>query len=590
MSSVTQNIVELPQFNRNFWDRKFRFTRIGSGDIGGKARGLVAIKDLLASSAKLSDSDEVEISVPSLAVIATDCFDEFLTENGLREQPLESWPDQRIAMEFQRASLPPELVGDLRALSVGVKTPLAVRSSSVLEDRLERPFAGVYETKMLPNNALDADRRFHWLAEAIKFVYASTYFRKARDYIRTTGHDPRDEKMAVILQEVVGTRRGDRFYPDISGVGRSYNFYPFAPATPEERFASLALGLGKTIVDDGVSWNYSPAHPQVSPPYRSTGELLERTQTKFWAVNMGHAPVYDPVSETEFLVHATLDKAEEDGILRPLASTYDPQDDRIKPGLYARGPRIVNFAPVLQYGQIPVNDAVVYLLDAAERVTGEKVEIEFAMTIDEEQGSRRFRVGLLQVRPIMISQEDVGVSEEELTAEGAIISTDRALGNGTIEDVRDVVFVRPEKFSISFTREIAEEVAIANERLKEEKRGYVLIGFGRWGTSEPTLGIPVAWSHISGARAIVETTLPSLTVELSQASHFFHNLSSFKATYFMIQHDGGFRLDWDWLQRQEVRNEGRYVRHVRTAVPLRIRVDGKCGRGVIVAEENPRGL
>ena len=586
MSGVASIEIDLPKFDRNFWDGKFQFTRIGAGDIGGKARGLLAIKDLLVPSA---DSTCI-VDVPTLAVIATQSFDQFLEQNALRDLPFSELTDQRIAMAFQKADLPAELVGDLRALSVEVKTPLAIRSSSVLEDRLERPFAGVYETKMLPNNALDADTRSHRLAEAVKLVYASTFFSGARKYIRTTGHDPHQEKMAVIIQEVVGLRHGERFYPNISGVGRSYNFYPFGPATPQDRFASLAVGLGKTIVDDGTSWNYSPAHPHVAPPFKTRSELFEQTQTRFWAVNMGRVPTYDPVSETEFLVHATLKDAEEDGVLNLLASTFDADNDRLSPGLNVRGPRVLNFAPILQFGVAPVNEAIVRMLEMAERATNDKVEIEFAITIDRRRPSgKQIRIGLLQVRPIAISHENVGLGPEDLEGPDVIVSSDRVLGNGSTVGIHDVVYVKAETFSSHDTKAIAEELGTINEQLRSADRPYVLIGFGRWGTTDPTSGIPVEWSQISGARAIVETTLPSLAAELSQASHFFHNLTSFHAAYFMLQHDGPFKIDWDWLARQDLCTDGPFVRHVRTSTPMTIRVDGRSGRGVILCGEANAG-
>ena len=301
MSGLKPLVAELPIFDRKFWDGTFRCTQIGSGAIGGKASGLVFIKDLLAKETNSAFSPDVDINVPTMAVIATDCFDQFITQNHLAELPFEEMPDDRIAHAFQKGDLPVELLGDLRALIVQVKTPLAIRSSSLLEDALERPFAGVYATKMIPNNQPDPDARFRRLLEAIKFVYASTYFREARDYIRTTGTKPDEEEMAVILQEVVGQRRGDRFYPDISGVARSYNFYAFEPARPEEGVVTLALGLGKTIVDGGIAWTFSPAYPKKPPPFASVQELLKGTQTEFWAVNMGKAPAYDPVLLASFL-------------------------------------------------------------------------------------------------------------------------------------------------------------------------------------------------------------------------------------------------------------------------------------------------
>src|SRR5215471_2632399 len=365
--------IDLPPFERNFWDRQFRFTRLGTGALGGKASGLVFIKDLLAQAVDVAHYPGVEVNVPTMAVIATDCFDDFIERNRLSDLHFDELADDRIGHAFENADLPAELLGDLRALSMEVKTPLAIRSSSLLEDALDRPFAGVYGTKMIPNNQFDADTRFRRLVEAIKFVYASTYFHEARDYIRTTGRSPSDEKMAVIIQEVVGRRHGDRFYPDVSGVGRSYNFYAMPPARPEDGVANLALGLGKTIVDGGVTWTYSPAYPHKPPPFASVSDLLRGTQTEFWAVNMGKPPAYDPISEVEYLQRAGIKEADADDTLRFVASTYNAQRDRIIPGTGTSGPRIVNFAPLLQLEQFPLNGLIQALLREAEESLNAKV-------------------------------------------------------------------------------------------------------------------------------------------------------------------------------------------------------------------------
>jgi Pyruvate phosphate dikinase, AMP/ATP-binding domain len=585
MSGLKPLVAELPVFDRKFWDGTFRCTQIGSGSLGGKASGLVFIKDLLAEQIDPDSFPDVDINVPTMAVIATDCFDQFIAQNHLAELPFEEMPDDRIAHAFQKGDLPVELLGDLRALIVQVKTPLAIRSSSLLEDALERPFAGVYATKMIPNNQFEPDARFHRLVEAIKYVYASTYLREARDYIRTTGTKPGEEKMAVIIQEVVGQRRGDRFYPDISGVARSYNFYAFEPARPEEGVVTLALGLGKTIVDGGIAWTFSPAYPEKPPPFASVQELLKGTQTEFWAVNMGKAPAYDPVSENEYMVHANLADAEADEALYFLASTYDAERDRVVPGIGSRGPRILNFAPMLVQEEFPLNDLVKALLKASEKTAHAKVEIEFAIKLQGRLGERpRARLGFLQVRSMVVSDQAVDVTVEDLADPSAIVASDMVMGNGTADDIQDIVFVRPENFSPLHTPVIAEQLESINRGLRDRKRPFLLIGFGRWGSSHPSLGIPVDWSQISGARAIVEATLPEMNVELSQGSHFFHNLSSFRASYFMVQHGRHFGINWGWLNRQPVVQETVYVRHVRPTEKLSVRVDGRTARGIILLQ------
>src|SRR6516164_3930114 len=584
IETTSPESIDLAPFDRNFWDGRFCFTRIGTGALGGKAGGLVFIKDLLAEAVDPAHYPNIEVNVPTMAVIATDCFDDFIERNRLGELAFDELPDDRIGHAFENADLPAELLGDLRALSMEVKTPLAIRSSSLLEDALDRPFAGVYGTKMIPNNQFDADTRFRRLIEAIKFVYASTYFREARDYIRTTGCCPTEEKMAVIIQEVVGRRHGDRFYPDVSGVGRSYNFYSILPARPEDGVVNLALGLGKTIVDGGVTWTYSPAYPKKPPPFGTVNELLRGTQTEFWAVNMGKPPAYDPVSEVEYLTRASMKDAETDDVLRFVASTYDPARDRVVPGVGTRGARVLDFAPLLVLEYFPLNSLVRELLRAAEKALDAKVEIEFAVTMEQLRGeAAKLRLGFLQVRPMVVSEDVVEVTAEDLSDSAVIVASDMVMGNGIEQGIQDVVFVRPEVFSPMQTPAIAQQLESVNRTLMSEHRPYVLIGFGRWGGSHPSLGIPVDWSQISGARTVVEATLPDMNVELSQGSHFFHNLSSFRASYFMVQHDGPFPINWEWLNRQPVVHETEFVRLVRPSVPLFIRVDGRSARGVVQA-------
>jgi Pyruvate phosphate dikinase, AMP/ATP-binding domain len=586
MTCTKTMAAALPTFDRRFWDGRFRFTRIGQGALGGKATGLAFIKDLVADGFDPAAFPGVEVSIPVMAVIATDCFDQFIQQNRLDELVVSEVSDTEIGVAFQHADLPIELLGDLRALVQQVTTPLAVRSSSLLEDALGRPFAGVYATKMIPNNQFDADTRFRRLVEAIKFVYASTFFREARDYIRTTGADPHSEKMAVIIQEIVGLRYRDRFYPHLSGVARSLNYYPTAAARPEEGVVTLALGLGKTIVDGGIAWTYSPGHPKAPPPFGSVGELLRATQTKFWAVNMGKPPAYDPVNEAEYMVQWDLAAAEDDESLDLLASTYDPARDRVIASMGIRGPRVLNFYPLLVREDFPLNAVIKKLLQVAEESTGAKVEIEFAITFNRKTGELpRMRLGFLQVRPMVVSEEQVEVTLEELSNDSAIVASSKTIGNG-IAEIEDVVFVRPERFSVTETAAVARDLERMNASLVAQRRPYLLIGFGRWGSSHSSLGIPVDWSQISGAKAIVESTLPQMSVELSQGSHFFHNLSSFQTSYFMVQHEDKLGINWKWLNEQPVVQESEFVRHVRPAISLIIKVDGRTMRGIILPNRN----
>jgi hypothetical protein len=576
---------DVPRFDRSFFQSTEAITRIGDGELGGKAQGLVLIQELLASRLQPARYPGIEVYVPKMVVLATDLFDAFIARNDLGDIALSDMADDRIAQAFMQAEFPTEAIGDLRALIQGVHSPLAVRSSSLLEDALLRPFAGVYETKMVPNNQPDADSRFLRLVEAIKFVYASTFFKAAKSYIRATDKTASDEKMAVIIQEVVGERHNERFYPDLSGVGRSYNFFPSQGANPADGVVNLALGLGKTIVDGGVSWIYTPTRPKAPPPYGGAREMLRYTQLDFWAVNMGEPPAYDPIAETEYLLKSGLEAADYDDTLRNIASTYDAQRDRLVPGTGATGPRVVNFAPLLAHPDLPVNDLIRELLAIGQQAVGEAVEIEFAMTLPKK-GLAGARFGFLQMRPMLVSEEEIELSEQEMAAPGLLLASDRVMGNGEIRGIRDVVYVKPDTFEAKHTPAVAAELENLNRRLFKEGRHYMLIGFGRWGSSDPWLGIPVNWGQIAGAKVIVESTLAGMDVEPSQGAHFFQNIISFRVCYLCVRHTGdagGWRrsVDWEWLGGQAAVAETEHVRHVRLESELRIKVDGRSGRGAV---------
>ena len=572
---------ELPVFSRRFFDSDEVLTCIGSGVIGGKASGLAFIKDTLATKLDRTGFPQFDVSIPRLAVIATDAFDDFMERNKLYGLDFASLTDSRIARVFQEAALPAELVGDLRSVAVAARQPLAIRSSSLLEDAMYEPFAGVYATKMIPNNQADIDRRFRALVEAVKFVYASTFFKAARDYAAIVGKSIADEKMAVIVQEIIGRRFADRFYPHISGVARSFNYYPTGRAKPEDGVVTLALGLGKTIVDGGLAWSYSPTYPRLSPPTGSAAELLKVTQSDFWAVHMGPPPEHDPIRETEYLYRADLATAERDGALRHLASTYRPQDDRLVAGTGPDGPRVMTFAPILCDKALPLNDLLRELLRVCEAAVGSPVEIEFAVTLGPRDPSPA-RLGFLQVRPMVVSQARIDLTDDEMSGNGVLASSDRVLGNGVTDTIADVVYVRPDRFESRHTRTIGLQLDEINRSLVGQGRRYLLVGFGRWGSSDQWLGIPVDWSSISGAGAIVEATLETMNVDLSQGSHFFHNISSFQISYFMVHHESPYRIDWTWLDEQPRESETEYVRHIRLSRPLTIKVDGRTGRGVIL--------
>ncbi|HVO09795.1 MAG TPA: PEP/pyruvate-binding domain-containing protein [Vicinamibacteria bacterium] len=574
MSAIHQGV---PAFARRFFDPERRLSRIGSGALGGKARGLLTAAHVLEERRADLEAAGLVLDVPALVVVATEVFESFLERNRLRAVVEEAPSDEVIALAFRQATLPAEWLGDLRSLAADARVPLACRSSSALEDALGRPFAGVYGTKMIPGNQPDADGRFRALVDAVKFVFASTFLSGARAYRRALG-ESEAEAMAVVIQEVVGRRHDGRFYPDLSGVARSFSFYPVGPARPEEGVVDLALGLGKTIVDGGLCWSFSPAHPRVGPPVGSVRERLSTTQSEFWAVNVGPPPAYDPMAETEYLTRAGLAEAEADGTLRYAASTYDTDSDRLVPGTGRSGPRVLDFAPILLWNELPLVPAVRRLTTVCEETLGAPVEIEFALALPPGEPAR---LGFLQVRPLLVTHDAVEIGPAELSAPQALVVSTAALGNGACE-LRDVVYVEPATFEARLTPAIATEIDRLNRPLVECGRPYLLIGFGRWGSSDPWLGIPVRWDQIAGARAIVEAALPQMNPEPSQGSHFFHNLSSFSVLYFTVPHAGGRGIDWGWLEEQETVARTDHVRHVRPGAPLRVKADGRTRRGVVL--------
>jgi hypothetical protein len=573
VTAATGQPAAFAAFGRNFLDPATPLMQIGRGELGGKALGLAHIRGELARFLGEGPYRPITVDIPSLIVLGTDVFDAFLRENRLEDLAASDESDERIAAAFLRADLPFSVLGDLRALVDQVDTPLAVRSSSLLEDALRAPFAGIYGTKMIPNGQHDADRRFQQLAEAVKFVYASTFARSAKDYRAAIGRNDPDEKMAVIIQELVGRRHHLRFYPEVSGVARTFNYYPMEPSAPEDGVVNLALGLGKTIVDGGQCWAYSPAYPHVEPPFGSVEKLLKGTQTRFWAVNLGDPTSHEPSLETEYLVHAELPVAERDDTLEHIASTYSPLSGRLSAGIGFDGPRALTFAPLLVHEVIPLNALLVDLMQACQAALGSPVEIEFALSFDPA------RFGLLQVRAMEGPHGETPVELAELEGPEILVASESTLGNGVVDSICDIVYTRPGAFSL--TQAIVPELEELNRRLIRERRPYLLIAHGRLGTTDPWLGIPVPWGKISGARAVVETTQSNVRVELSQGSHFFHNIVSLGVKYFNLPVASRHAVDWDWLTRQPVEEETAHLRHVRLDHPLTVRLDGRRGRGLI---------
>ncbi len=552
---------------------------IGDGKPGGKAAGLLRINRLIEEKIDRSLYPKLDIGIPKFVVLSTSVFDKFMERNVLTEKALVMESDNGIAHLFQKGVLPVEILGELRNFITEIKNPIAVRSSSMLEDSLEEPFAGVYGTKMVANNSPFADERYRILTEAVKFVYSSMYFKSTKQYFRAIKRDIREEKMAIVLQEVAGEKHYNRYYPDISGVARSFNYYPSGRSTPQQGVAQLAVGLGKTIVDDGISWNYSPAFPQVSPPFSGINELLKKTQTKFWAVNTGPVYIYDPVKETEFMIEAELEDADYDNTLAYSASTFDVQSNRVRMGVGYNGIRVINFSQLLQLDEFGFNGFLRDVLRICETESGCPVEIEFALTHVKESGRMKF--DFLQMRPMVVSSEVVNINEADMSSPDNLLASGKVLGNGFTDEVTDIVYVRKETFDVSKTAIIALEIEEINKRLRDKGCKALFIGFGRWGSTDKWLGIPVDWGQISSAKAIAEVMLPDFNVELSQGSHFFHNLISFRVSYFSIDETNGQGIDWGWLERQKSVEELKFVKHIKTDRPLKIFVDGRKGRGII---------
>ncbi len=535
-------------YSRFFHEDYSQFSVIGGGSIGGKARGLAFMDRILVKYFDPRKYPGVTVSIPRTVVLGTDVFDDFIKDNDLLETAVSDHSDSHMANLFIKASLPGKIVGDLRDFIKNVKVPLAVRSSSLLEDSLYQPFAGIYATKMLPNDQASDDIRFLNLINAIKFVFASTFFRQAKSYINSTPHRIEDEKMAVVIQPVVGKLHRDSFYPEISGVARSYNYYPVGQAKPEDGVVNVALGLGKTVVDGGVSLRFTPAFAGILPQFTSVKDMFNFSQRDFYAIAMHHVASIAFLEEDQYLVKLGLDKAEADGVLQFLASTYSRENDAVYDGISFSGPRIVNFAHILKNDVFPLAKVLIDLLKLSSEAMNCAVEMEFAVILDAQNGLPG-QFSILQVRPLVVQDELVKVELDDQQKELAFCFSDRVLGNGILQTIRDIVFVKPDAFDAAKNPQIAVDVGKLNSRLQQAGTPYLLIGPGRWGSTDPWLGIPVKWSQISGVKVVVEASLPNMNVDPSQGSHFFQNMTSLRIGYFTVPLDRahGF-IDWPWLE------------------------------------------
>ena len=581
-----RNVGVVALFDRHKFDRYAHFARIGDGSLGGKGRGLAFLDNVIKLRPDFNRFSNAKVQIPKTVVLCTDVFDSFMEQNNLYQIALSDASDEEILQSFLRAQLPDEYIGDFFTFFEATRSPIAVRSSSLLEDSHYQPFAGIYSTYMIPYLE-DKYEMLRMLACAIKAVYASVYYRDSKAYMTATSNVIDQEKMAVILQQVVGKEYGDHFYPNISGVLRSLNYYPIGEEKAEEGIASLALGLGKYIVDGGQTLRVCPFHPHQVLQMSEMAIALRETQTQFYALDMKHISEDFKVDDGFNILKLRVKDAEADGSLQYIVSTYSPEDNAIYDGLYEGGRKVISFCGVLQQNVFPLPELLQMAMTYGAEAMRRPVEIEFAVNLNSDRTGELY---LLQIRPIVDSKQ---MLDEDLTAipdDQCLLRSHNSLGHGVSDDVQDVVYVKTDSsFSASNNPAIADEIERINRKFLDTDKNYVLIGPGRWGSSDPWLGIPVKWPHISAARVIVEEGLEHYRVDPSQGTHFFQNLTSFGVGYFTInpyKEDGFYqRSVLDALPAVE---ETQWVRHVRFPNPLKIMMDGKKQEALIMLPQEKK--
>lgn len=561
--------------------------RLAPGSMGGKGRGVAFTHSLLSRLDLDNLLPEANIRIPRSAIIGTEEFTSFINRHGLRQMLQNDVDDDAIKRRFLTGSLSPELMAKLRLfLAKQGKVPLAVRSSGLLEDSLSHPFAGLYNTFFLPNNDPDPAVRETQLTEAIKLVYASVYSKASRSYFQAIDYKIEEEQMAILIQEVSGSRFGDRFYPHISGVAQSFNYYPVAYTQPQDGIANIAVGLGKYVVEGGKAYRFSPPYPEMDmlPPK----EQLRNSQKQFYALDMSRTAVDLYSGEDATLLALDIPEAEKDGALQHCASVWDNNDDRIRDGLDHPGPRIVNFRNILKYDQFPLARILQHLLELIREAMETPVEIEFAVNLDKDAQNGKPTFTLLQIKHQLLDNGDVNLSAADLDPATVFLFSERCVGNGTVEGLRDVVWVDPDGFDKFETLALATQLEQLNDRFRTEGGKYVLLGPGRWGSHDRHLGIPITWPMISCAQVIVEYAMENFQADASLGSHFFHNVTSLNIGYFTVPYPRGTsRLDWDWLRQQpEVRRSGCLV-HTRLDTPLHIVMDGRRSASAIFKQAPP---
>jgi len=562
------------EFSESEIENQSTVVKLSSGALGGKGRGLVFINKLVYGFGLANNFNDINIKTPSTFIIGTDTFDEFLDENNLREFIFDTkikYDDLRKL--FFNSWLSDELVSKLRSIVKIIKKPLAVRSSGLFEDSLMQPFAGVFETYIIPNSHHDIELRLLQLIQAIKLVYASVFSPETRNYIEAIDYKIEEEKMAIVIQELVGEEFNGYYYPHVSGTAQSYNYYPFSYIKPEDGLASLALGLGVYVVGGGRSFHFSPKYPKLLN--YSLKDLVNNSQVYFYAVNLERSEINLLEGENAGLKKLDLYDAEKHGTLKHLASVYDKNNNSLYPGIEKSGQRVLDFANILKFNYVPLAKTIESILDTVKEAMGAPVEIEFAIDLkkDEEFNASFY---LLQIKPLIGNIDDYEINIDDIDEQKMLFYTDNAMGNGIVESISDVVFVMPDKFDKSKTQLMAAEVEAINKKMREQGKKFILITPGRLGTKDQWLGLPVVWSQISQASVIIETSLPDFPLDASAGSHFFHNVVSMNVGYFSIKHDNSdHKLKWNVLDSQELISESDYIKHVVFRKPLRVRMDGK---------------
>jgi CheY-like chemotaxis protein len=576
-------------FDPDTFDELRSFARIGGGSLGGKARGLGFANSLINAYALENQFDKVRIAVPPSVVLGSDVYDQFLEENGLLDFAIRSDDDDEITRRFLEAQLPDIYTEALNAFLYSMRDPLSIRSSGLLEDSQFMPFAGVYGTYMIPNNHHDQEVRLNDLVEAVKRVYASTFYQAVKQYIKTTPYRLEEEKMAVIVQELVGATHDNRYYPDFSGVARSHNFYPIKPMTASDGIASVALGLGKTVVEGGPTVRFCPRYPRHIVHFSSVDDILKYSQKSFFTLEMPEPDAPLEPGHNMALTSCDLSTAEEDGVLFYVGSTYSLQNHTIYDGVSRQGPSVVTFAPILKNDLLPLPEILDRLMNLCRQGMNGPVEIEFAVKASVPAGQRA-EFFLLQMRPMVIEQEYERLSILDTHNDDLILKSNTVLGDGAVTNICDAVVVDYRTFDRSRSMEVAAEIRSLNSDLVHDRAPYLLIGVGRWGSADPWLGIPVRWEDINGARVIVEAGLKDIKVEPSQGTHFFQNITSSKIGYITIADKKGSFVDWDWLAGQDAVREEKSVRHLRFDSPIKVFMDGHRRNAVVlkpgVDEEN----